>query len=152
MAVALSAGILSCKHTNDSPAADDAAQADSSALPASTEGRDTLSSSKAEEAVAKAVSNYAGCYIDDEGTDCELIIEPDDKGGYNISISIFRLALIDDGYGKPADDGIAFSATDPSEHPLKGTITFNKDTATVTFTDINWAYIHNGDTFRYVKK
>ena len=154
MAVALSAGILSCKQANGSPDADDAAQADSSSLQGTyqTSGDDLSASSKTEEAGAKAVSSYAGRYLDEEGTDCDLIIEPDDKGGYKISISIYRLTTIDDGYGKPAEDGIAFTATDPSGQPLKGTITFSEDTATVTFTDISWDYINNGDKFRYFRK
>lgn len=95
---------------------------------------------------------YAGRYLDDEGTDCDLTIEADNTGGYKISISIFRLTTIDDGYGRPTESGLPFTATDAGGQPIQGIITLKEDTATVTFTNSHWEYINNGDSFRYVKQ
>ena len=96
-------------------------------------------------------TDYAGVYLDDNGTDNPLVITPDSTGGYHVSIAIYRLTMIDDGLGRATTDGLAFTATDANGQPIGGIITLSGDTATVTFTDSHWTYLPNGEQFRYYR-
>ena len=104
------------------------------------------------ETASDTPTDYAGVFLDDEGTYCDLTITPDSTQGYHISISIFRLATFDDGRGRPTAEGLPFTATDPAGQPIKGIVTLHADTAIVTFTDSRWDLLETGTQFRYFRR
>lgn len=96
---------------------------------------------------------FAGTFDDDDHT-CELIITSLADGQYDVKMSIYRLTNLDDGKGSISPDGtrLTFTATDANGQPITAAVTMEGNTATVTFTDSKWAYINNGDTFKYTRR
>ncbi len=96
-------------------------------------------------------SIYIGEYLDSVIMEPNLEIAKDKNGKYLVQIGIYRLAFFNDGTGELTDDGISFTATDPSGNPIYGMITIEDQTAIVTFTKSTWEYISNGSVFLYTK-
>lgn len=94
-------------------------------------------------------TDLIGEYTDDNG-DINLIIRSEEDR-FHVEIGIFRLTHIDDGVGILAGDKIIFTATDASGEPISGEIIRTAEGADVIFTDSTWAYIFNGDMFRYYR-
>ena len=96
-------------------------------------------------------SLYIGEYVDDLG-DPNLQIAKGSDGKFIVQIGIFRLCFLDDGVGELYDDRMDFIISDDNGNPMEGNIVVDDDgNATVTFTDSDWEYIENGDTYEYVK-
>ncbi len=89
---------------------------------------------------------YIGSYVNEENTPCLNIAKRDD-GNYDILIAITGLCQLDDGIGELTEEGMKFTATDPSEKPIGGLITLTETGATVTFTESTWEYLENGAFF-----
>lgn len=96
-------------------------------------------------------TKYIGKYIDPDIKDINLIIEKNQDNTYSVKIGIYRIAWLDDGIGKLTKKGLKFTATDPSGEKKSGIINIKKDIATVKFTNSTWAYIHNGNEYKYKK-
>lgn len=71
------------------------------------------------------------------------------ENGYDVSIRLFRLTEIDDGFGNLKDGKLAFNATDASGNPISGEITVGGDTAKLVFTDSSWEYLPKGSMFTF---
>ncbi len=96
------------------------------------------------------IDNYVGVYMD-EGLDEPGLTISKNNETYDIEISIYRLAIFDDGVGELTSKGLHFTATDPAENLIEGLITIKDDVAVATFTNSTWTYIKNGESFEYVK-
>lgn len=78
-----------------------------------------------------------------------LTITKAEDGRYNISISLVRLTVIDDGIGTLKNGRIVFTGTDASGNPISGIIKINGDDSIVMFTDSTWQYLPDGATFTF---
>lgn len=94
---------------------------------------------------------YIGEYLDSDVGEPNLEIAKQPDGTYLVQIGIYRLASLSDGSGEITAEGMTFTATDPAGNPIRGIITIEDKTATVTFTDSTWDYLENGAAFQYVK-
>ncbi len=120
----------------------------------------TLDSSKSSQKSKKDSSSetasaddslYVGEYLDSDVNEPNLEIAKSDDEKYIVQLGIYRLTTLTDGVGEMTSKGISFTATDDSGNPIKGLITVNDKTATVTFTDSTWEYLPNGSSFKYTK-
>lgn len=120
----------------------------------------TLDSSKSSQKSKKDSSSetasaddslYVGEYLDSDVNEPNLEIAKSDDGKYIVQLGIYRLTTLTDGVGEMTSKGISFTATDDSGNPIKGLITVNDKTATVTFTDSTWEYLPNGSSFKYTR-
>lgn len=94
---------------------------------------------------------YIGEYLDADVGEPNLEIAKGDDGKFIVQIGIYRLTSLSDGIGELTDDGMRFTATDASGNPIRGVITVEDQTASVTFTDSTWDNLPNGSTFQYTK-
>lgn len=95
---------------------------------------------------------FTGVFLDEDNGEPNLFIDyRRSDGKYDVRIGIFRLAEFDDGIAVMGDDGLEFTATDPSGNPIGGVITLHGDTTTVTFTDSTWPLLESGTSFRYTR-
>lgn len=92
---------------------------------------------------------YIGEYENDYVAD--LTIAKRDDGKYIVQIGIYHLTFLTDGIGELTADGMKFTATDASGHPICGIITVENQTAVVTFTDSTWEYLKNGSVYELPK-
>lgn len=74
------------------------------------------------------------------------------ENGYNVSIKLFRLTEIDDGFGDLKDGKLIFKGTDASGNPISGQIIVSGDTAKLVFTDSTWEYLPDGTTYTFDRK
>ena len=74
------------------------------------------------------------------------------ENGYNVSIKLFRLTEINDGFGKLKGGKLVFTGTDASGNPISGYITVSGDTAKLVFTDSTWEYLPDGTTYTFDRK
>ncbi len=93
---------------------------------------------------------FAGRFVSDYDSS-ELEILPREDGKYDITVSLTRLTLLDDGIGALDDDGLHFSATDASGGTIEGSISLIGDAAKLVFTKSTWGLINEGDTFEFNK-
>ena len=99
----------------------------------------------------KLAGLYIGEYTDDLG-DPNLQIAMGSDGKFKVQIGIFRLCFLDDGVGELYDDRMDFIISDDNGNPMEGNIVVDDEgNATVTFTNSDWEYIENGDTYVYTK-
>lgn len=91
------------------------------------------------------IETYTG--LNDGST---LTIDNQTNSGPRVKISLFRLTDID-GIGKVADGVLKFTATDAAGQPIEGRITFDGDTAHLTFTESSWEYLPKGTTYSFVR-
>lgn len=117
----------------------------------SSETNNTLSENTSTSEQILDDSIYIGEYLDSVVMEPNLEIAKDKNGKYLVQIGIYRLAFFNDGTGELTDEGISFTATDPSGNPIYGIITIEDQTAIVTFTKSTWEYISNGSVFLYTK-
>lgn len=80
-----------------------------------------------------------------------LTIDSRTNSGPRINISLFRLTDIDGGIGKVSDGVLTFTAKDAAGRPIGGKITFDGDTAHLTFTESSWEYLPKGTTYSFVR-
>lgn len=95
--------------------------------------------------------DYIGEYSSKEEEGAGLTVTQDSDGHFLVRIDITGLTLISDGVGEITDDGMSFTATDASGDPIRGLITLDGQTATLTFTDSTWEYLPNGTSFQFTK-
>lgn len=74
------------------------------------------------------------------------------ENGYNVSIKLFRLTEIDDGFGELKDCKLVFTGTDAAGNPISGEITVSGDTVKLVFTDSTWEYLPDGTTYTFDRK
>lgn len=74
------------------------------------------------------------------------------ENGYIVSIKLFRLTEINDGFGKLKVGKLVFTGTDASGNPISGEITVSGDTAKLVFTDSTWEYLLDGTTYTFDRK
>ena len=67
-----------------------------------------------------------------------------------VNISLFRLTDIDGVIAKISDGAMTFTATDAAGQPIVGRITFDGDTAHLTFTESLWEYLPEGSSYSFV--
>lgn len=79
-----------------------------------------------------------------------LTIDSRTNCGPRVKISLFRLTDIE-GIGKMSDGALTFAAADAAGNPINGKITFDGDTAHLTFTEASWEYLPNGTTYSFVR-
>ncbi len=94
---------------------------------------------------------YIGAYSDEGAMPEALTIEKGEGNNYTIQVTIFRLGSLEDGVGTLDASGMKFTATDPAGNPIKGLITSDGQSATLTITDSTWEYLTNGYTLQYTK-
>ena len=80
-----------------------------------------------------------------------LTIDNRTSSGPLVNISLFRLTDIDGGIGKMVNGALTFTATDAAGQPIGGRITFDGDTAHMTFTESSWEYLPKGSTCSFVR-
>lgn len=93
--------------------------------------------------------SFEGAWLDDDNNEPNLTLSLREDGSYDVAVGIFRLTNLDDGIGILTDEGLAFTATDAAGNPIGGIISFDGDTATVTFTQTTWGLIEPGSAFKY---
>lgn len=94
---------------------------------------------------------YIGEYNDYDVNEPMLEIQKNDDETYKIQIGIFRLVQLYDCVGYAIEDEIQFSTTEwGDDREISGTITFESDIATVTFTS-GWSDFSNIAEYRYYK-
>lgn len=74
------------------------------------------------------------------------------ENGYNVSIKLFRLTEIDNGFGELKDGKLIFTGIDASGKPISGTITVEGDSAKLVFTDSTWEYLPVGTSYTFERK
>lgn len=100
--------------------------------------------------VVDETNNIIGSYTDlNDGS--TLTIDNRTNSEPQINISLFRLTDIKGGIGKVADNSLTFSATDAAGQPIGGRITFDGDTAHLTFTESSWEYLPEGTSYSFVR-
>jgi len=99
--------------------------------------------------IEKKDRTYIGAYDSADYNDLEIGRNGDK---FIVQIGIYRLTSLSNGGGELTDKGIDFTATDAAGNPISGTITFEGDQATVTFTDSTWDYLPNGTNFTFDKQ
>lgn len=100
---------------------------------------------------AAGPADYVGEYRDAENDTEGLEIAANGDGTYTVQFGIFKLAQFTDGVGELGEDGLSFTATDPSGNPVSGLITADGGSATVTITASTWEYLPDGTSFVYEK-
>lgn len=80
-----------------------------------------------------------------------LTIDNRINSGPRVNISLFRLTDIEGGIAKISDGTLTFTATDAAGQPIGGRITFEGDTAHLTFTESSWEYLPKGTTYTFVR-
>lgn len=94
---------------------------------------------------------YIGEYNDYDVNEPMLEIQKDNDETYKIQIRVFRLVQLYDCVGYATEDGIQFSTTElGDDREISGTITFESNIATVTFT-LGWSDFSNIAEYRYYK-
>ena len=100
--------------------------------------------------VGKATDNIIETYTDlNDGS--TLTIDNRTNSGPRVNISLFRLTDIEGGIAKISDGILTFTATDAAGQPIGGRITFDGDTAHLTFTESSWEYLPKGTTYTFVR-
>lgn len=108
------------------------------------------STTSGKKAVGDATDSIIATYTDiNDGS--TLTIENTANSALSVKISLLRLTDIDDGIGKVSDGALTFTATDAAGQPIGGRITFNSDTAHLTFTESTWEYLPEGTTYSFVR-
>lgn len=103
-----------------------------------------------DDTVGTAIDNSIETYTDlNDGS--TLTIDNHTNSGLSVKISLFRLTDIDDGIGEMSDGAITFTATDAAGQPIGGRITFEGDTAHLTFTESTWEYLPKGTAYTFVR-
>lgn len=74
------------------------------------------------------------------------------ENGYNVSVKLFRLTEIDDGFGELKDAKLVFTGTDASGNPISGAITAEGDSAKLVFTRSTWEYLPVGTSYTFERK
>ncbi len=156
-AIALIAVLASCVlaagcttidvETNDTETAGETEIAETAAETAA----ETVAETEAETEAAVDDGAYVGEYIDSDSETPNLEIARGEDGKYAVQIGVYRLASFTDGVGELTADGMTFTATDPSDGTISGTITVSDGVATVTFTDSTWGLLESGTSFEYTK-
>lgn len=118
---------------------------------AETAASDTaVHSTICKDTVGNATDNIIETYTDlNDGS--TLTIDNRTNSGPLVNISLFRLTDIDGGIGKMLDGALTFTATDAAGQPIGGRITFDSDTAHLTFTESSWEYLPKGTTYSFVR-
>lgn len=97
-----------------------------------------------------ATNNIIGTYTDlNDGS--TLTIDNRTNSEPQVNISLFRLTDIDGGIAKVSDGTLTFTATDAAGQPIRGRITFDGDTAHLTFTESSWEYLPEGTSYSFVR-
>jgi len=100
--------------------------------------------------VGNVTDNIIETYADlNDGS--TLTIDNRTNSGPRVNISLFRLTDIDGGMAKISDGALTFTATDAAGQPIGGRITFDCDTAHLTFTESSWEYLPKGTTYSFVR-
>lgn len=90
---------------------------------------------------------FSGTYqAEDDGSTLVISMA---ENGYDVSIKLFRLTEIDDGFGHLKDGELIFTGTDGAGNPISGAITVSGDTAKLVFRDSTWEYLPKGSTFTF---
>lgn len=74
------------------------------------------------------------------------------ENGYNVSIKLFRLTEIDNGFGELKAGKLIFTGIDASGKPISGTITVEGDSAKLVFTYSTWEYLPVGTSYTFERK
>ena len=74
------------------------------------------------------------------------------ENGYDVSIKLFRLTEIDDGFGDLMNGKLVFTGTDASGNPISGEITVSVDAAKLMFMGSTWEYLPDGTTYTFDRK
>lgn len=74
------------------------------------------------------------------------------ENGYNVSVKLVRLTEINDFIGKLKDGTLIFTGIDASGKPISGTITIERDTARLVFTDSSWEFLPVGTSYTFERK
>lgn len=74
------------------------------------------------------------------------------ENGYNVSVKLFRLTEIDDGFGELKDGKLVFTETYASGNPISGAITAEGDSAKLVFTRSTWEYLPVGTSYTFERK
>ncbi len=97
-----------------------------------------------------ATNNIIGTYTDlNDGS--TLTIDNRTNSEPQVNISLFRLTDIEGGIAKISDGTLTFTATDAAGKPIGGRITFDGDTAHLTFTESSWEYLPEGTSYSFVR-
>lgn len=100
--------------------------------------------------VGNATGNIIETYTDpNDGS--TLQIDNRTNSGPRVKISLFRLTDIDDGIGAMSHGVLTFTATDAAGQPIGGRITFDGDTAHLTFTESSWEYLPKGTSYSFIR-
>lgn len=121
--------------------------------PVTSPNSDPLPEPLVTESVQDAAEDpYVGEYNDFDYNISEpaLEIEKNQDGSYEIEIGIYRVSTFQNCKGTLVDDKIAFS-TVFSDRLIEGTIEFDDDIATVTFTSKDWAEYSNLNIYSFEK-
>ena len=115
----------------------------------------TMLATACKSGIKYAVYQYDNAYEIETYTDLNdgstLTIDNRTNSGPRLNISLFRLTDIDGGIAKVSDGTLTFTATDAAGQPIRGRITFDGDTAHLTFTESSWEYLPNGTTYSFVR-
>lgn len=84
-------------------------------------------------------NKYFGTFED--RNDGSTLVISKAENGYNVSIKLFRIMEIDDGFGELKDGRLAFTGTDAAGNPISGEIAVSEDSAKLVFTDSTWEYL-----------
>lgn len=74
------------------------------------------------------------------------------ENGYNVSIKLFRLTEINDGFGELKGGKLVFTGTDAAGNPISGEIAVSENSAKLMFTDSTWEYLPKGISFAFDRK
>lgn len=74
------------------------------------------------------------------------------ENGYSVSIKLFRLTEIDNGFGELKDGKLIFTGTDAAGNPISGEITVSGDIAKLVFTYSTREYLPDGTTYTFDRK
>lgn len=88
----------------------------------------------------------------ENGDDGSTLVISRAENGYNVSIKLFRLTEIDDGFGDLKDGKLVFTGTDAIGNPISGEIAVGGDIANLVFTRSTWEYLPDGTSYTFVRK
>lgn len=109
---------------------------------------DLLVSSK--NTLTSATVTLVGKYTDtNDGSTLTITQTGDNK--YLADIDLFRLTSINNGVCSWTEGALSLSAKDAAGNPIKGRITFDSDTAHLTFTQSTWKYLSKGTSFSFIR-
>lgn len=95
-------------------------------------------------------NKYFGTFED--RNDGSTLIISRAENGYNVSIKLFRLTEISDGFGELKGNKLFFTGTDAAGNPISGDITVSGDSAKLVFTDSTWDYLPKVTTYTFDRK